>query len=685
MIKINRKSITAIALAFAMSVSFSGCKNKSDTTTDTLQYEQTAEPGSTETTTLEQDTTEAANSEENTISEDGATSEAPVISEDDATSEAPASTDSISDKTTEDATTTETSSDEPATPTMADPSSDNEENLSESEKFDIFLDEAFKESVVNDTITLHYTLSHPENYGITPPEVTFGSDDISEEGIEKDKAEQLANLEELEAFDYALLTKEQQFTYDVLHELSKTNLEFYDYIYLYEPFAYTSGLHSNLPITLSEYKLNDKGDVEDYLKLLELTPDYFQLYLDFEQVKVGKGLFMNTNSANEVIRQCNEFIATPEKNLLIETFNDNIEEVPGLTPEEIEGYKQANHDAVMTYVIPAYKKTIQFFTKNKSAGKNELGLAHLDGGTDYYKFLIKSKVGSDKTPEEIIELLDEKINTDMNKLTTSALTNYNAYVSYFDEYEGFYQDVEPKETIEYFEDVFKDKFPSIPDIDFTIEPVHESLVDIVSPAFFMQPQLDDYERNSIYTNLSSEGAGSLWSTLAHEGVPGHMYQFVYFLSSNPYPIRVIADFTGYAEGWATYAELMSFDYYDGYSDEVYADIERLNSELNLLVSARVEIGINYEGWTLEETEQYLTDSGFSAEAAKGLMDYVVAEPTNYQMYVLGWLEFCELREYAETELGENFDEVEFHKVLLDAGPCQFYLLRNLVEDYVAAK
>lgn len=591
------------------------------------------------------------------------------------------STDTTEQVTIEQATDTDATENTESEPAMADPTSP--EALEEQEKFDEYLQESFDESVVSDTLTLHYTLAHPENYGITPPEVTYGDTDISEEAFNESKQDTEDEIAELEEFDYDLLTADQKFTYDILYEYLQTDLLSYENPYLYEPFAYTSGLHSNLPITLAEYTFYDQEDVDDYLELLALTPDYFQAYLDFEQIKIEKGLFMNTQSANEVIRQCSDYIANPEENLLIETFNVNIEEVPGLTAEQIEEYKQKNYDSVMEYIIPTYEKTITFFRQNKNAGQNDLGLAHFDGGTEYYEYLIKNNVGSDKTPEEIIELLDESVEDLMSEFYSVAMNNYDAYTSYYEDMDSLYEDVEPKETIEYFEDATSDRFPDIPDIDFTIEPVHESLEDIVSPAFFMTPPLDDYENNSIYTNLNSDGSGSLWSTLAHEGVPGHMYQFVYFLSNDPEPIRCLLNFNGYQEGWATYVELMSFDYYDGYSSDAYADLERFNTELNLLVSARIEIGVNYEGWDLEETQNYLTENGFNGAAAQDIMDYVIAEPANYQMYVLGWLEFKELKEYAESELGDKFDECEFHKVLLDAGPCQFYLLRDKVEEYVS--
>ncbi len=553
---------------------------------------------------------------------------------------------------------------------------------SEQEKFDQWLQTEFEDSVTSDTITLHYSIAHPENYGITPPEVTYGDVDLSEDGLAKGKKETENAINKMETFDYDMLTDDQQYTYDVLYESLKVDLLSYDNPYLYEPLAYTSGLQTNLPITLSEYTFYDQQDVDDYLKLLELTPDYFQMCLDFEKTKSYKGFFMSDSSADEVIRQCEEYIADPENNLLIDTFNDRIGDVPGLTSEQIEDYKVKNHDAVINCIIPAYQNVIDTMTALKGTGTNDLGLAHYEGGKEYYSYLLASKVGTDKTPEEVIEILDGAIEDTMNELMGLAMFNGDAYMAYFDEYENFYQDIDHEETIRYFEDCFTEKFPEIPEIQFTVRPVHESLEGIVSPAFYMTPPMDDYQNNSIYVNEGSESTGSLWSTLAHEGIPGHMYQFVYFLSNDPEPIRTLLSFNGYSEGWATYVETMSYEYYEDYSNDAFIDIERINTELNLLVSARVEIGVNYEGWDLEETSEYLTNAGFDGSIAGDIMEYVIAEPGNYQMYCFGWLEFKALREKAEEELGKKFDEVEFHKVLLDAGPSQFYLIEELVDDYI---
>jgi uncharacterized lipoprotein YehR (DUF1307 family) len=50
-----------------------------------------------------------------------------------------------------------------------------EADNNERQFFDELTSEIFLESVTSDTLTLHYTLSYPENYGITEHPISIGS------------------------------------------------------------------------------------------------------------------------------------------------------------------------------------------------------------------------------------------------------------------------------------------------------------------------------------------------------------------------------------------------------------------------------------------------------------------------------------------------------------------------------
>lgn len=546
----------------------------------------------------------------------------------------------------------------------------------DAEDFSAFVWELFEQSVTSDTITFHYTLKEPERMGITMDEVTWGQVDFSEEALEQEQKEMEEMLAELRRYETVDLPSEDRLLYEILEYSLETELSFNQYIDLYEPFAYTSGLQMNLPITLSEYPFYDRQDVEDYLQLLTLLPEYVGAFLDFERQKAEKGYFMAESNAEEVIRQCEEFIADPAHNVLIETFESRIESMEELSEKEKEELQNRNLRAVLESVAPTYETIIEVFEALKGSGQNELGLAGYERGKEYYQYLLASTVGTDKTPEEVIAVLEQALQDTLQELVTLVSANFEEYSAYFQE-ETLYAASDPEEDIRYLEEVVTDRFPAIPAIEFTVTPVHASLQDSVSPAFYMIPSIDAYQENSIYINEAGGSMGSLWATLAHEGIPGHMYQTVYFLSHNPHPLRSVLTFSGYSEGWATYVEMMSYAYYP-FERALYSDLEKINAELNLLVSARIEIGVNYEGWSLEETQAFLTQLGLDASAAQDIMNYVIAEPVNYQMYCLGWLELEELYAKAQEAQGEAFDEVAFHESVLQTGPCPFAILQKYV-------
>ena len=558
------------------------------------------------------------------------------------------------------------------------------EAKAEQQKFSEFEDKKFKDMVTGDSITLHYTLIHPENYGVTAPKTpSYGDLDITEEAVEATINENKKGLKELKSIDRSLLTKNQKLEYDMLLKEYEFALDSTRYTYMTEPFAYTSGIQSNLPITLSEYKLYTVNDVDTYLELVKQTRSYVDVLLEFEEIRREKGYFMSSACADEVVRQCEEFIANPETNLLIETFDDHITAVEGLDEKQINTYRESHRQAVLDYVIPAYQDIIEYFKAHRTDGKNDKGLCYNEYGRNYYKNLLYKDACLGLTPEEVIERLDQGIQDAMNTLITYAQSDYTAYSEYTGD-QSRYKELDVMETLDFFRTAYADRFPDMPDVSYSAQNVHESLKDIVSPAFYITPALDDIAHNYIYLNLQ-ENTNELWSTLAHEGIAGHMYQFCYYLNTKPQPIRAVMDYKGYSEGWATYIECMSFGYYKDFKYPEYVAFETLNHQLNLLVSARMEIGVNYEGWSKEELSSWLTQQGFSGNDIDKTYTYLIAEPVNYQMYIMGWLSFEDIKAYAREKLGSAFDEKEFHKVVLEAGPTPFPILKDWVDSWIMEK
>lgn len=542
---------------------------------------------------------------------------------------------------------------------------------SEQSIFDNFINELFVEEVQSDTLSLNYTLARPENFGIEHTVTTLGEYSIDYLKEELLSTEQY--LKELKGFDYYALTADQQLTYDVLKYYLELELQLGDYLYYLETLGPTTGLQAQLPILLAEYNFYDKDDIERYLEVLMCVKDFFEDVVEFEREKSKHGLFMTDAVADRIIEQCEAFIAHPDQNLLIEYFNDKIESFSELSEDEKNAYKEDNRSAVLEYVIPSYDMLIDTLQELKGSGINEAGLYYYPEGQAYYELLTKMKTGSDKSMDEIMDLLDTTIGDSILEITKQALGN----PLLFDKIDSFtsFPLTNPEAILEDLKTQILEDFPKPVNAQCKIKYVHESLSEYLSPALYLVPAIDNYTNNNIYINGNDfETLSTIYTTVAHEGYPGHLYQNVYFRSKEPAPIRNLLSFIGYDEGWATYVEFYSYQYSG--IDEDLADILEINSELILLMYARTDIGIHYEGWNKSKAVSYINNFVGDEASSNQIYDVLLEEPAIYLPYAIGYLEIKELRALAEDTLGNEFDIKAFHEFLLDIGPAQFGVIEE---------
>ncbi len=551
----------------------------------------------------------------------------------------------------------------------------------DSPEFNNFLMDLFNEQITSNSIDFHYSLEHPENYGLSMENVTFGTVDIS--NPDQDLEDTKAVLDQLRDFDYDTLSSRQQLIYDMLEENFQDSIDSIDYTLYQTIFSPTIGIQAQLPVILSEYTFRTQQDIDDYILLLEDVDRYFSELLDVEKAKSEAGFFMADFTADAVISQCQEFIASPQENLLIDIFQEKLDsEMPELSQEQKDDYIRRNQDAVLNHVIPAYENLIEGLTALKGTGTNEGGLANYENGADYYSMLAKSATGSSKTVDEMIQLTDDALSDDLNTILTLYFSDTDLLTEMT---EAQPPSTDPREILDMLQTAITDEFPQPVSGEFTIKYVHKSLEENLSPAFYMVPAIDAVDSNTIYINnyyTNAENAMSLFTTLAHEGYPGHLYESTWFNSTNPHPIRKLLNYSGYSEGWATYVEMRSFAW-TGVSDSI-AQALSANQDFSLGLCARVDMGVNYQGWTREETTEYMNQFGMGDEdTVTWLYEAVVAEPSNYLSYYIGYKEFEALRAEAEEALGTDFDPVSFHEFILTTGPAPFDLIREQMDVWIS--
>lgn len=545
------------------------------------------------------------------------------------------------------------------------------EQKDQNAEFEAYTEELFCSEVSSNTINLHYTLKNPEDYGITEDAAVLGSFETDADMV---KASVENMRRSLENFSYDELDLQNKITFDILDYQIKAADQSADFILYEEPLGLVSGVQTQFPVVLSEYQFYDRQDVETYLALLEMTGEYFDSLIKFEREKASAGLFMADYALDTVIEQCQAFLDMGDGNYLYSTFVDRIKDVNELTEEEKSDYIQDNALAVSDCIFPAYEKLISDLEQLRGSGKNEKGLSYLPEGIDYYELVVRQSTGSERSVEEMEDLTRRQITDDLEAMEkVLGITTEEAQ-----EAAAAIAQTSAELILTRLQEGISGTFPEAPDTVLEVKYVPEEMEDHLSPAFYMIPAIDNTEQNVIYINQAHMSDDlTLFTTLAHEGYPGHLYQTVYYESTDPDPIRSIMDFGGYVEGWATYAEMGSY-YLTPLSKE-QATLLQKNSSIILGLYALADMGIHYDGWSRMDTVAFFSNYGITdAETVERIYELIIGSPGNYLKYYIGYVEFLELKKEWAEEKGEAFSQKEFHEAVLEVGPAPF----EIVEKYM---
>lgn len=562
----------------------------------------------------------------------------------------------------------------------------------------------FREEMLANTLNMHYTIAHPEDFGITDYEAILP-------GYAGDKHQESRQaLEKQIAFFKGLnpdhLSPMENYTRTLLLTYLENTQTLNQFPYYTEPLSPGSGMQSQLPILLAEYTFRSKQDVEDYLKLLDQTDEYFGGLLTFEQEKAAEGLFMSCTSADKVIEQCDTIVTKEDlkanTHFLQTTFAERLEALQKgglLTPQETKGYIQQNNRLLSTVLLPAYQALGDGLTILKDEKIPLQGLAAYPQGKEYYKALLISETGSYRSIEDIKALLQKQLDFEYGTLISllsqyaePTLVNAEATVTECFPCEN------AGEMLQKLTERMGTLFPSMTTHNNTkpqvkVKNVSPSLEEYCAPAFYLTPPLDDTDSNVIYINQKNSPDGlELFTTLAHEGYPGHMYQSVYsnnrLNAQDTGLVRQLLWYGGYLEGWALYVEFLSYDCASGLMEEQgyspqaeYIQIEKHNRSLQLCLYSLLDIMIHHDNASYNQVHDTLCSFGISSpQSTAAIYEYIVEEPANYLKYYLGYLEILALKEEAQNLWGNAYTDYAFHEFFLQNGPADYRTLGEVLKN-----
>lgn len=543
-----------------------------------------------------------------------------------------------------------------------------------SQSFDAFVDRLFEDEVTANTMNLHFTLKNPKSAGITSPEVRLGSFSWETQKNAFSKMEDLQK--QLDSYSKRSLDAKGKLTYTLLSDSLKRQQAIARYPLYEEVLTSSSGVTSQLPILLAEYPFYDKQDVENYLTLLSQMEEYFKDILTFEQKKADAGLFMSDKSCMKVIDGCEVFTEHPDNNFLLDTFANRLDSMDGLSASDKETYITRNQEVIADHVIPAYTQMISGLTKLLGCGRNDWGLCQYKNGKAYYEALVSYNTGLDLTIEEIEQQIADAREEDTAFCSDLLAENPKLLAESSD---PKWTMTDENEMIETLKKAMLADFPSAPDTTYEVCHVDPALSEYLAPAFYITAPIDDYSYNRIYINDANKyNDVSYFTTLAHEGFPGHLYQTISSYAAGDPKVQALLNYPAYTEGWATYVEMQAY-YYADLPKDVAALLQH-NQAATLSLYASSDIGIHYHGWKKPEMLKFWSNYGISdEETIDAITDLVLEDPGNYLKYYVGYLQFRQLHEKYAQKYGDRFDTVAFHEAILRTGPSPFAILDEQIE------
>lgn len=533
-----------------------------------------------------------------------------------------------------------------------------------------FEDTLFKDLMESDYTTMHFALKDYAKLNIEKPELNIG--DARWEDYEETVEESQAYLDELHEFDYDSLTDTEKKDYQTIEAYLYQQINLNSYPYFDWAFNSSTGVIDNLLTTFTEFVFYEKEDFDDYLEVLASVPDYLDQCLENTKKQAEKGYFLTDTMLQDTEDAIDKFVEKTDDNELIRIFDENVDAFDGLSDSEKKTYKEKNRDIVLNSYIPAYKKVGEELLKLKGSRDGEYNVSSLEDGADYYQAYAQYQTSMNTDVDTMLDVCTQFLNQ-------SIIEFYDLVSSHSDEINEEINLESAEDVLTYLEQHL-DNFPELQKVDYNVKYLDPSVASDSVVAYYLTPPIDDIQENVIKVNGDNiSDTTDLYIALSHEGFPGHLFQFNYYYSTNPANIRTQITMMGYQEGWAMYAssQALSVSNLNTYSSEY----QKLNNEINYVLDAAIDLGVNGLGWSTSDISDYLNNLGLSEDSAKSLYDYVTEYPGVLLSYGVGVAMFELLQDKAENALGDDFDQKEFNTVILNDGPRTFELVEEDVNAY----
>jgi uncharacterized protein (DUF885 family) len=569
----------------------------------------------------------------------------------------------------------------------------------------LFYEKVFAE-VIFDHPELLSTLGLVEQFGLTSHNGRLDDESPTHQEREFDRWKR--DLTQLRQYSLARQSASQKLSTHVLEWFLHMQVEGEKWQWHNYPVNQLFGVQNQFPSFMANtHRLLNRKDCEYYLKRLDGLPKKFDQILEGLKIREQKQILPPRFVVEEVLKEMTDFVGTPvSENILASSFKTRAGKIAELTKAQREDFQAGVETTITGKVYPAYQKLIDYFREILPKTTTDDGVWKLPDGRAFYAHCLRENTTTTLNPDEVHELGIREVARIESEMRTILDANGFAGQSIGEAMDKLAKD--PRflyandgkgrgDALAQYTDLItqardrssKELFLTTPRAEIEVRRVPEFKESTAPGAYYEPPAMDGSRPGIFFANLRDMNEVPKWNmpTLAyHEGVPGHHWQISTAEELKGVPqFRKVIPFTAYMEGWALYCEWLAKQA-GWYDKDPFGDLGRLQAELFRAVRLVVDTGIHAKRWTREQAITYMREkTGMGEKEVKSEIERYIVAPGQACAYKIGMLKIQELRARAQKEMGERFDQREFHDAVLKNGALPLEILEEQVNEYIQQK
>lgn len=464
------------------------------------------------------------------------------------------------------------------------------------------------------------------------------------------------------------------------------------------PFTNDSGFFNELSYVSRQTTFKSPSDFEAYAARLSSIPQYFGQH----KANMRRGIETDFTASSEILPG----IISMVKNLSEYDANSHPYFAPFKSiPDDFEIDEKARlialgEAALNNAVLPAYQDLHTFLEEEYlPKARQDVGIGSTPDGRAYYASLVRYYTTLDLTPDEVHDIgLREvaRIRSEMDGIIAEVGFdgNFAEFLEFLRTDPQFYAQSEDellKEAAWLAKQVdgkMPEYFGTLPRLSYGVIPVPIEIAPNYTTGRYWggdpaKGRAGNYVVNTY--DLTQRPLYNLPALTLHEGVPGHHHQI-----SLGQELQGVPDFrknlypTAFGEGWGLYSEKLGIEM--GIYKTPYDHFGRLSYEMWRACRLVVDTGMHWKGWTREQAEAcFLENSALAKHNITTEVERYISWPGQALAYKIGELKILELRERAETQLGDKFSIREFHDAVLLQGGLPLNILEERIDGWITQK